>query len=48
MRGNALALGKPQAAFTVIERLDAIRAAQRTEASSAPDHGQRPRRKLTY
>ena len=48
MRGNALALGKPQAAFTVIERLDAIRAVQRTEASSAPDHGQRPRRKLTY
>jgi processive 1,2-diacylglycerol beta-glucosyltransferase len=48
MRGNALALGKPQAAFTVIERLDAIRAVQRTEASPAPDHGQRPRRKLTY
>ena len=44
MGGNALALGKPQAAFTVIERLDAIRAVQRTEASSALDHGKRPRR----
>jgi processive 1,2-diacylglycerol beta-glucosyltransferase len=25
MRGNALALGKPQAAFTIVERLDALR-----------------------
>ena len=25
MRGNALALGKPQAAFTILERLDALR-----------------------
>jgi len=35
MRGNALALGKPHAAFTILERLDAIRNEPLPESSLA-------------
>ncbi len=36
MRGNALALGKPQAAFTILERLDGLRNHPVPEPSPAP------------
>jgi processive 1,2-diacylglycerol beta-glucosyltransferase len=46
MRGNALALGKPRAAFTIIDRLDALRAA--LPAGPPPDETRKRRRKLVY
>ena len=53
MRGNALALGKPQAAFTILERLDGLR--HRTApanwpptVSLSPRAVARPRRKLRF
>jgi hypothetical protein len=50
MRGNALALGKPQAAFTIVERLDALRTELLPESGLASS-GRRNRRregKLLY
>jgi processive 1,2-diacylglycerol beta-glucosyltransferase len=48
MRGNALALGKPQAAFTIIERLDALRSSQPAEPSTTPVGKRRLQRRLSY
>ncbi len=36
MRGNALALARPQAAFTIIDRLDALRAASKGAPTQRP------------
>jgi processive 1,2-diacylglycerol beta-glucosyltransferase len=47
MRGNALALGKPQAAFTIIERLDALRATMPAGSVATPARKGRSR-KLIY
>ena len=44
MRGNALALGKPQAAFTILERLDALRNEPLPESGPASS-GRRNRRR---
>ena len=44
MRGNALALGKPQAAFTIVERLDALRNEPLPESGPASS-GRRNRRR---
>jgi processive 1,2-diacylglycerol beta-glucosyltransferase len=48
MRGNALALGKPQAAFTILERLDALRATQPAEPTPTPVGRRRPARRIIY
>jgi processive 1,2-diacylglycerol beta-glucosyltransferase len=47
MRGNALAMSKPQAAFTIIERLDALRATLAAEPAAFPARKKRTR-KLIY
>jgi processive 1,2-diacylglycerol beta-glucosyltransferase len=46
MRGNALALGKPQAAFTIVDSLDAMQAVQSTGDGPAPEPGPRRRRRI--
>ena len=43
MRGNALALGKPQAAFTIIERIDS--GLGNSLPAPAPESLSRPRRR---
>jgi processive 1,2-diacylglycerol beta-glucosyltransferase len=48
MRGNALALGKPQAAFTILERLDTLRARQEDEPVATPSVRKKTSRKLAY
>ena len=47
MRGNALALGKPQAAFTVIERIDSGLGA-RLCPEPAQDASSRRRRRVSH
>jgi hypothetical protein len=48
MRGNALALAKPHAAFTILDRLEAIRA--EPPSTPAPRLARKPRTrgKLPY
>jgi processive 1,2-diacylglycerol beta-glucosyltransferase len=48
MRGNALALGKPQAAFTILDRLDTLRAEQDVESVVTPSARKKTSRKLAY
>ena len=48
MRGNALALGKPQAAFTILDRLDTLRTERETEPVTAPSLRKRTGRRLAY
>ena len=50
MKGNALALGKPQAAFTILERLDELRAKSLLEPGLEALSGRKRRtpRKLSY
>jgi processive 1,2-diacylglycerol beta-glucosyltransferase len=47
MRGNALALGKPRAAFTIIDRLNALRATMLAESAAPPVRKSRSQ-KLIY
>jgi hypothetical protein len=47
MRGNALALAKPQAAFTILETVDALRSAQPIEPV-APARKRQPRQRMIY
>jgi processive 1,2-diacylglycerol beta-glucosyltransferase len=48
MRGNALSLGKPQAAFTILETLDALRSTQPAETATTPVRKRQPRRRVIY
>jgi hypothetical protein len=47
MRGNAMAMSKPQAAFTILETLDALRSTQPVEPA-APARKRQPRRRAIY
>jgi processive 1,2-diacylglycerol beta-glucosyltransferase len=47
MRGNALSLGKPQAAFTILDTLDALRSTQPIEPVT-PVRKRQPRRRAIY
>lgn len=48
MRGNALALGKPQAAFTILDRLDSLRTRPEAEPVATPSVKKKTSRKLAY
>jgi hypothetical protein len=48
MRGNALALGKPQAAFTILDRLDALRTRPEAESVATPSVKKKTSRRLAY
>ena len=47
MRGNALALAKPHAAFTILDTLDALRSTQPIELAT-PARKRQPRRRAIY
>ena len=46
MRGNALALGKPQAAFTILDRLDSLRTRPEAEPVATPSVRKKTSRRL--
>jgi processive 1,2-diacylglycerol beta-glucosyltransferase len=48
MRGNALALGKPQAAFTILDRLDTLRTTPVAEPVATPNARRKTSRRLAY
>jgi processive 1,2-diacylglycerol beta-glucosyltransferase len=48
MRGNALALSKPQAAFTILDRLNTLRATLETEPVTTPSKRKKTSRRLAY
>jgi processive 1,2-diacylglycerol beta-glucosyltransferase len=48
MRGNALALGKPLAAFTILDRLDSVRATLKTEPGAMPSMRKKTTRRLAH
>jgi hypothetical protein len=47
MRGNALALAKPQAAFTILDTLDALRSTPPIEPVT-PARKRQPRQRAIY
>ena len=48
MRGNALALGKPQAAFTILDRLDTLRTRPEAEPVATPSVRKKTSQRLAY
>jgi processive 1,2-diacylglycerol beta-glucosyltransferase len=48
MRGNALALAKPQAAFTILDRLDTLRTRPEAEPVATPSVRKKTSQRLAY